>query len=210
MTTLTLKSKELVASQILDHKTPTQDFSLFYEAWYPKVKVATIQAGFTDDDMDDLIADIFLDLYKGDLLKKFDPEKGSFCNYIWANVRIRIKARRYDLWQRSQREVIQDMQEPDEDVYPNEPAVDDPELDNAELFATISLVAHQLEALPHTTTKNLARLFNDVVEQILTTGAFNCADVARKYGCTRQAISLQIKTLASTEALQAFKAAQES
>ena len=68
----------------------------------------------------------------------------------------------------------------------------------AELKASLGAIYLDLQTLPATESKNLARLFKEIVSSIQSNGYFSQAELATKMGVSRQAISSQIRDLAKT------------
>ena len=184
------------------HTIPTTDFDEFYDAWHPKVQVALRQSGFFGDSAEDLSQDIFSDLFRGDYLSKYDSAKGTFATYIWGHVQVRIKGRKRDLAKRGQREFVNDIIEnketTDRALLRQTSATDGTKM--ADLKASLASVYQDLRTLPSTETKNLARLFKEIVSSIQSEGHFSQAELAAKLGYSRQAISSQIRDLAKTRA----------
>ena len=184
------------------HLEATTDFETFYLAWEPKVQTAVRQAGFHGIDGDDLVQDIFTHLHQGGYLAKFDPEatfngkKTNFNTYIWGNIKVRILDRKRSLFTASQHEFVAEPVE----VVKDDDTMRDSGLINAELEAALESVYADLQHLPATESKDLARLFSDIVEAVRTEGKFSQADLAKKRGVSRQAISYQIRDLAKTKA----------
>jgi DNA-directed RNA polymerase specialized sigma24 family protein len=184
------------------HTIPTTDFNSFYEAWNPKIQVALRQAGFFGDSAEDLSQDIFSDLFRGDYLSKYDSEKATFATYIWGHVQVRIRGRKRDFAKRGQREFVSDPIETkettDRAVLRQSSSTDGAKM--AELKTSLASVYQDLRTLPSTETKNLARLFKEIVSSIQSEGSFSQAELAAKLGYSRQAISSQIRDLAKTRA----------
>ena len=181
-------------------RTATTDFDLFYEEWGGPVRSAIFQAGFQQADAEDLHQDIFHDLFRGGYLAKYDPSIGAFSTYIWGHVKIRIRGRKRDFWRRGQREFSPALNEDGSDSMPDIPDESDG-LADTELSMLLDAVNSDLRHLPATESKDLARLFRDIVEQVVATGEFSQTDLAHKRGITRQAVSYQIRDLAKTSAM---------
>ena len=182
-----------------DHKVFTTDFSEFYLSWLPYVRTAVYGGGFQGADAEDLVADIFSELFIGRHLDKYDCEKAKFSTYIWSHVNFRIKGRRRQLWKLGQREFVADLTE-----GAHEPPMEDGNLDMAEMASVIDAVSAELQQLPSTESKNLARLFSDIVEQIRTTGEFSQKLLAEKYNISRQSINNHVHDLAITDTMIEF------
>jgi hypothetical protein len=184
------------------HTIPTTDFDEFYESWHPKVQVALRQAGFFGESAEDLSQDIFGDLFRGDYLSKYDAARGTFATYIWGHVKVRILGRKRDFAKRGQREFVSDPIETKETtdrvILRQSSATDGAKM--AELKTSLASVYQDLRTLPSTETKNLARLFKEIVSAIQSQGYFSQAELAAKLGYSRQAISSQIRDLAKTRA----------
>jgi RNA polymerase sigma factor (sigma-70 family) len=179
------------------HTTPTTNFEEFYLAWEPKVKTAVYQAGFYGVYAEELFQDIFLELLKGDYLSKYESDKGTFANFIWGHVRVRILGRKRELGKQTQYEFVSDPIEDDE-----KSAIDDSGMEMAELKSSLSSIYLDLKTLPATESKNLARLFKEIVSAIQSNGYFSQVELASKMGVSRQAISSQIRDLAKTRAMR--------
>lgn len=185
----------------------TKDFTQFYNEWHQVVSNAVYRAGFRDHDAQDLIQDIFADLYSGGYLDKYDAEQGAFSTYIWGHVNIRIKDRKRSFWKRSQREFIPKPIIDDEgtEITFETADPDNSDMENTELSITVDHICKELDKLPATKSKNLARLFRDIVKQVTEKGEFSQTELARAYGCSRQAISYQVADLARTDAVKVLK-----
>jgi len=176
------------------HTIPTTNFEEFYKAWEPKVKVAIYNANFHGVYAEELSQDIFLDLYRGEYLSKYDSSKGTFANYIWGHIKVRILGRKKELGKLSEREIVNDPIENELSA-----SIDDGML-MADLKASLAAIYLDLESLPATESKNLARLFKEIVSSIQKNGYFSQAELATKMGVSRQAVSSQIRDLAKTRA----------
>lgn len=187
----------------------TKDFTQFYTEWKQVAANAVYRAGFHDHEAEDLVQDIFTELYAGNYLEKYDAKRGAFSTYIWGHINVRIMGRKRDLWKRSQREFIPTPKynsEGEEITFPD--PVDESELGvfaDTELSMTVDAICRELDKLPATKSKNLARLFRDIVKQVTENGEFSQTELARKYGCSRQAISYQVADLARCDAVRQLK-----
>lgn len=182
----------------LDHKVATTDFEQFYLAWEPKVRVALFQAGFFGPDADELLQDIFLALLQGQYLEKYDPTIGSFSNYIWTQVRVRIWDRRRVFGKRGEKEMVVDPKDwiagTSQDTGKYE------EVLRIEYKQAIRAVYQELKTLPKTDTRNLAKLFAKIVEQVEVNGYVNRAELAKDLGISHQGVSIQIRSIVHSKA----------
>jgi len=182
------------------HTIATTDFEQFFLSWEPKVQTALRQAGFFGVYAEELSQDIFLELFRGDYLAKYDSEKGTFANFIWGHIQVRILGRKRELAKRTQREFVSDPIETPETARSSIEKRSSAEDSNvmAELKASLGAIYLDLQTLPATESKNLARLFKEIVSSIQSNGYFSQAELATKMGVSRQAISSQIRDLAKT------------
>lgn len=191
------------------NRAVTKDFTQFYTEWKQVVTNAVYKAQFHDPEAEDLVQEIFTELYAGHYLEKYDHERGAFSTYIWGHVNIRIKGRKRELWKRSQREFLLSPQynnEGDETAFSN--IKDESEtgvFTDTELSVTVDAICQELDKLPATKSKNLARLFRDIVKQVTEKGEFSQTELAKEYGCSRQAISYQVSDLARCDAVRSLK-----
>ncbi|GAI75163.1 unnamed protein product [marine sediment metagenome] len=189
-------------------RKPTKDFTKFYNEWQPSVTAAVYQSGFKGFEAEDLVQDIFADLYAGGYLDKYDKDRAAFSTYIWGHVKVRISGRKRVLWKHNQREFVPKplITNEGEEITFEAPDPSDPFAETS-LSITVDAISKELEALPATKSKNLARLFKDIVKMVQTEGEFSQTRLAQKYGISRQAVSYQIADLAKTNVLAKFREA---
>ncbi len=193
-------------SEIPNHKVSTLDYDVFYEAWYPKVRTAAYQIGLTGQDVEDAIHDIFTDLMEGQYLERYAPERAEFSTYIWSQVRGRLKTCRKRQNKRNSVEFCSveftGLYDRDEE-YTN--LRDD--LGSVELVIMLNEVYKDLRQLRSTETKDLARLFNDLLTQVEQEGKTSTRKLQVGYGIKHQAITEQIKDLRNLPVIKALKRA---
>ena len=155
------------------------------------------RSGFIGTDLDEIVADIFASLFMGEYLKKYRASRAKFATYIYGHIRVRILSAKRALVKRHMREIIA---EPDEDSKPDTSITSD--LEEATTIPAINQmlteVYLQLSELPSTQTKNLARLFRELVEQVVLDGRISHTDIAKAHGYSRQAIGQQFADLMDT------------
>lgn len=175
---------------------PTCDFDEFFANWEPRVRVLAVRRGLRNEELEDCVMSIMGDFWKGRYLQRYDPKKGKFTTYVYGLIRFRLSGYLQRLWERSQCEVANDVL-----LEGAAGTLADPgeEIRQTEIAQALAEVYERLTEYPATRTKNLARLFADVVEQLQTTGKVSYTDIARKYGYSRQAISQQMQDLLATE-----------
>ena len=174
----------------------TTDFNEFAEEWTPRIRGVAASQGFRNADLDDATQSILTDLLAGDYLNKYDSKRGPFTTFIYGHIRIRLAGMRRAFWQRGQREVLTDV--------PNAQDLDKPDEVTEELFGVsevnqvLAAMHRKLLKMPATQTKDLARLFAQMIEQVAKDGQVSHTEIARSHGYSRQAISQQISDLMST------------
>ena len=181
---------------------PTTNYDLFYANWEPRVRAMALRRGLRHEELDDCVAIIMSEFWAGDYLIKYDPTRAKFTTYIYSQIGVRITGYLSKLWKHGQREIAND-----ELISHVALTVADPSDDLAltEITQALADVYKRLSENPPNRTKNLARLFQDIVEQLNTEGKVNYAEIAKKYGCSRQAISLQVKSLLKAEPVVELK-----
>lgn len=185
---------------MVQHTEATTDFDQFYEAWLPKVQTAVHQAGFRYDYAEELVQDIFAWLWEGKYLERFDPSIAKFSTFIWGIIRLRIMDRKRELWKRNQRETVTDLTDPMYDAPTVEVGIEE-----TELTLALKSVYDDLKQLPATETKDLARLFQDIVTMIAEEGDATQSGIGKLRGYSRQAIGQQINSLSKTKEAQRLK-----
>ena len=188
-------------SDLPNHKIHTLDYDVFYEAWYPQIRKAAYQIGLLGQEVEDAIHDIFTDLLAGRYLEKYDPGRAAFNTYIWSQVRGRLRTWRSKQGKRNSVEFA-GLHDSDEGyIQP----LDD--LGNVELVVMLKEVYRDLRQLPSTETKNLARLFSDLLMQVEQEGKTSTRKLEVGYGIKHQAISEQIKDLRRLPVIKSLKRA---
>jgi len=186
---------------IMTVREATTDFNKFYTEWEPVVTASVSRNGFSGYDAEDLVQDIFVALNQGDYLVKYDPNIATFSTYIWGQINVRILDRRRALWKKSNSESVSS------DDFLFAVPVKESGYSDIDFDITVKLVYDELYKMPSTKTKNLAKLFFAIVDQIKTTGAFNQTVLAEDMGISRQAVSCQVRDLARTSVAQELKEA---
>lgn len=186
-------------SELPNHKIHTLDYDVFYEAWYPQIRKAAYQIGLIGQDVEDAIHDIFTDLLAGHYLERYDPGRAAFNTYIWSQVRGRLRTWRS---KQSKRNSVEFAGLYDSDEGYIQPLDD---IGNVELVVMLREVYRDLRQLPSTDTKDLARLFNDLLVQVEQEGKTSTRKLQVGYGIKHQAISEQIKDLRNLPVIKALK-----
>jgi DNA-directed RNA polymerase specialized sigma24 family protein len=189
----------------------TTDYGQFFAEWEYRIRAMAYRSGLRGDLLEEATQEIGVFLYQGRYLDKYDPNIGEFSTYIFGLIRVRITDFKRDLWKRGQREmIVQELFETDTHPFADPDDVAGSVESAAavtELEVAIKSVYESLNKYPATKTKNLARLFRDMVAQVLRddlapNGTINVQAIADQYGYSRQAMHAQVKTLMGTPEMQ--------
>lgn len=189
---------------------PYPNYADFVAEWSRPIRSMAVRSAFAGVDLEDVVENIIAELWMGDYLNAFDPALGSFSTYILGHARVRIAGAKRDFAKRGAREFIPVKRNEDDAAFD---AADSQEEQNTEWVLSVSWINEaltetftELNGLPKTKTKDLARLLSELVEQVAADGTCNHTAIAKKHGWSRQAISQQVGDLLRTPAMQALKA----
>jgi hypothetical protein len=194
------------------HAVPTLDYDEFFNDWGYKIRILARRQGFDGDMLEEVVQDIQVALFKGEYLEKYDPDMGDFDVYIFGNIRYFLLAARAKMFKRGQREVVvQDFFDKDQSRRFEDQS---DYIHVIEVSETLTTIHASLTKYPATKTKDLARLFRDMIEQVRDgqtspDGRVNLQAIADKYGYSKQAIHAQVKTLLGTNELKQLKSQLE-
>lgn len=187
---------------------PTADFEKFYIEWRPTFEKIGSELGLKNEDLDDAVADTFRAIWEGDYLLRYNEGLASFKTYIYSQALGRMRNHFRDYVKRMKRgdvPIIITMEYGEERILDEADKLEDVDWDAVggahELVAIIRSTHELLTRYPSSATKDLARLFRDVIIDIDETGELNQSRLAEKYGLTRQALGQQIKHLRATREL---------
>lgn len=158
-------------------------FDEFLKDWDKKIRTAIRQWDFTEDDEDDIFQTLMLEFYEGNYLNIYDPLKASFSTFLYGFINTRMHA-----FNRNRRNFMRrtiDLEEIDN-------LVDDEDI---ELGETLGIVSQLLSQLPVRGTRDLHRLFDDLVTQITVDGMKNQSALAESYNVSPAAMTAQMNDL---------------
>lgn len=189
------------------HLVATQDYTVFCEAWQSYIETAARNWGLSGQDVEDAVHDIFVGLLAGHYLEKYNPAKAEFSTYIWSQVRFRLMS-----WKKAKvrREYVTPALDLFDSLAVAQREAEEDALGEMELEVVLGEVYQQLRQLPSTQTKDLARLFRDLHEQVEMEGKTSTRKLEGKYGIKHQAISEHVKELRKLPFIQTFRAALRS
>lgn len=190
-----------MTTETVSHLVATRDYEVFYQAWYPLVETAARNWGLLGQDAEDAIHDIFTDLMAGGYLERYDQDRAAFSTFIWSQVRPRLMT-----WNR--KKVRRETVTPAVDLFESEAAdsIDGVDhLSDKELEVILVEVYQELKTLPATQTKDLARLFCDLHDQVEMEGKTSTRKLEGKYGIKHQAISAHVKELRKLPVIQSLR-----
>lgn len=181
-------------------------FDQFYGDWFRVFRSMALQLGLSSSDSEDAAQSVMLGLWQGDYLTKYNPEVANFNTFIFTQARFRLLKARSELWKHGRLEVsVSEVWADDSDG--GEAMGGEDELAQAELDEAIARVLVDLERLPATETKDLARLFREMLVQVRDEGKVTMSAIASSHGWSRQAISQQVADLRQVPAMRQLRAA---
>lgn len=167
------------------------------EMYRPKILAHVKANGYRNEyDAEDVTQDILIRLIEGDYIGRYDASKGTrFSYWIMSKADLMMKADKAKRYNLSQREDIQDTQDP---VYERSYVQDD-EIDSVGTRIAIDRFMAYLETLPKTKTRDFALLFSTIVEMVDEGVKPTQTAIAKALGISRQAVARQLSDLAALD-----------
>lgn len=161
--------------------TPPKSFEELLENWGPRIRVAIRAFGFYDCDEDDIYQDLISEFWERDYLGAYNPTRAAFSTYLYGFVNVRLlgynRRRRNEHARNIDLEIAEFIGSYDSFSYDLQEVVD------------------ALSKAPVRGHRDLLRLFIDIERQIREYGRKNQSDLAKEYGISPAALSMQMQDL---------------
>jgi len=179
----------------------TTDAEIFYTTWQPKLKLLAMRRNFGFEEAEDIGHDTCTFLITHGYLERFDPSRGTpFRTYIFGQAYMHMTEIL------SKRAQLRSREHAEETILDGDTShtIEAPEdaIARIEIADALALTLSKLREFPTTKTRDLAKLFVDLIKQAEKLGEQNATEIAKEYGYSRQGVQQQIAALIATEPMR--------
>lgn len=186
-------------------------FEEFAIEWTPKLRNIAYRSGFRTSDLEDCVQEVLWYLFDRDHLSKYDESRGKLTTYMYGMSLVRVLDYKRRMGKRSGNEFNASEAFDADSVNVNVNIVTDrraaSELGTVEMRMALTETYACLSQTDAVEGKALARLFSDIVNQVMETGRVSFREIARQRGLSRSAMTEQTEALMRSGAMQELRLA---